>query len=169
MWAIPIPRFSPKNDKLVWDPSYDGNFSYKSVYLLQTDNKEDRYSSSAFKCLWLLDVLPSIKTFLWLATLDRLPTRNLLKARSIIEEEVCPGCNLQPKSVLHVLRDCYHSKLIWNLLSSIPLSTEFFYPSNIPIWLKVNCLSNKSSSLPHIGWKDAFLVMCWLLWFQKKK
>ncbi|GAV69523.1 zf-RVT domain-containing protein, partial [Cephalotus follicularis] len=148
--AIPVPRFSHNNDRLIWGHSSYGNFSCKSAYLLQTNINEDIYSSSAFKCLWPLDILPRIKTFLWLAALDRLPTRSLLKARSIIEDG-CPRCNLQTESILHVIRDCYHSKRIWNMLSLIPLSTEFFNSLYIHIWLKENCLSNKPSSLPHNG------------------
>ncbi|GAV64391.1 zf-RVT domain-containing protein, partial [Cephalotus follicularis] len=99
-------------DRLVWSPSSDGIFTCKSAYLLQADNKESRYSSLSFKCLWSLYVLPHNKSFLWLAAIDRMSSRNLLKAQSIIKEDECPECNSQLESVLHVLRDCHHSKRI---------------------------------------------------------
>ncbi|GAV64441.1 zf-RVT domain-containing protein [Cephalotus follicularis] len=100
---------------------------YSLVSLLicyKVKNFENRSTYNVFKSLWSLDVPPRIKTFLWLAVLNSLPMRSVLKNCSIIDNDMCPGCNSHSETVLHILRDCLYSKRIWKQVPSQKLSSS---------------------------------------------
>ncbi|GAV57820.1 hypothetical protein CFOL_v3_01356 [Cephalotus follicularis] len=77
--AILTPRFSPCIDKLVWGPTTDAIFFCKSTYPLQINKIGETMPHLIFKTIWSLDVIPHIKTFLWLAILDKLPSKFFLE------------------------------------------------------------------------------------------
>ncbi|OMO93701.1 reverse transcriptase [Corchorus capsularis] len=67
-----------------------------------------------WKKLWKMDVPPRVKHFLWLVRHERLLTKLACFRKHITPVATCPRCGVADESVLHVLRDCGTSQLIWS-------------------------------------------------------
>ena len=85
--AIPL-SFRRPDDSLIWTRNKSGTFTVRSAYLLQTklerDLKENQASSSNpsqlhsfWDGIWSTQVPPKVKTFIWRACHDSLPSRDL--------------------------------------------------------------------------------------------
>ncbi|KAL0008954.1 hypothetical protein SO802_010456 [Lithocarpus litseifolius] len=99
--ATPKPFRSDLDDLLTWDCSPNGKFSTYSAYTLSI-NLPTSSPGSPWKWIWKTTTLPRIQTFLWLAAHDRLPTRAVLRARQIIQNDECPLCHSNVETTLHI-------------------------------------------------------------------
>jgi hypothetical protein len=107
---IPLsPRLPP--DRLIWKESKDGKFSVRNAYhlgLCINDLSKGQCSRGLeekliWKFLWSLKVPNQVKTFSWHACHDILPTKSNLLKRKVIEEDICPCCNLENETLFHAL------------------------------------------------------------------
>ena len=64
--AIPNPIISRGQDRIAWSGNPRGTFDLKSAYSLATADVAPHPISSS--CIWKIDTLPKIKTFLWRCT-----------------------------------------------------------------------------------------------------
>ncbi|GKV45695.1 hypothetical protein SLEP1_g52753 [Rubroshorea leprosula] len=73
---------------------------------------------------------------------------------------MCPRCEQDQETPLHLLRDCYYSRLAWE---STPLQANFF---NLDLdgWLYQNVTSTSSTGKPLQLWSMLFLALLWYIW-----
>lgn len=108
-------------------------------------------------------------TFLWLACHDHLSTKSQLLKRHIVSDDSCPFCHVNPKTTIHVLRDCPSILPIWKELSNHALRPEFL-TSNLPDWLKLmSTASSKTPVIPNIPCKITFPLAVWSIWSARNK
>lgn len=53
--------------------------------------------------IWRLKVPPRIRSLIWLAGSESLPTKVNLVKRKLLTETLCPHCKLEPKDTVHAL------------------------------------------------------------------
>ncbi|CAI9767956.1 unnamed protein product [Fraxinus pennsylvanica] len=83
--------FNRVRDKLIWDNESSGNFTLKSAYKLILNGIVDRIGESSFqsqdtpiwKRIWKMKMPRKIKSFIWKASKNILPTLNNLKKKNI--------------------------------------------------------------------------------------
>ena len=76
-----------------------------------------------------------IQIFIWKSMFNRLPTRQYLAFSCPEINNRCPRCNT-PETIIHILRDCHWTKMVWcHSLGILPLSF-----SHLPLqdWLHTN-------------------------------
>ncbi|XP_058751979.1 uncharacterized protein LOC131625099 [Vicia villosa] len=128
-------------DMVIWRHNQDGVFSVKSCYSLIRDrNKEDILPNETLKALmmvWETNIPSKIKVFGWRVLLNRLPSRDQLVKRKIIqndEEKVCVLCAAKDEDLEHLLFNCSFSQKVWD---------------NMQGWLKLNMVE-QATGLNHL-------------------
>ncbi|KAF5460460.1 hypothetical protein F2P56_020324 [Juglans regia] len=113
------------------------NSTVKSAYHLQKELNAVRYgqSSSAvnkkiewINC-WNFQIPNAVKTFLWRACLESLPTRFNLAKKQICESSKCPICLSEIETVIHILRNCPSAMDVWSQ-GQFGLQKRFIRPEN---------------------------------------
>lgn len=105
--------FDTNMDGLIWNLTPSGSFSTKSAASLVNEEIESPFHG-LWKTIWKTGILERIRSFLWLVTHDRLPTRALCKRRNIVDDDICQACLTDSESTVHVLRDCSLAIAVWN-------------------------------------------------------
>lgn len=110
-----------QGDVQVWRATKNGIFSVKSAYYIQKDLEakgvaecSSRHKKNTiWRDIWDLK-LPNVeKNFLWRACHDILPTRVNLHRQKIIDDPLCPICEIEEETVLHVLLQCPAAVDVW--------------------------------------------------------
>jgi hypothetical protein len=117
---IPLSPCFPPN-QLIWKESKDGKFSIRSadhLGLWLNDLYKGQCSKGLeekffWKFLWSLKVPNQVKTFTWRACHDILPTKSNLLKRKVIEEDICPCCNLEKETLFHAIWLCLAAQDVW--------------------------------------------------------
>ena len=99
------------DDKIYWPLNFNGEYSIKTGYRLLMDQDASENPSSLdisqskqiWKAVWNLKVPNRVKTLIWRAGLDALPTQANLVKRMVLCDPACPSCGLGQESVLHAL------------------------------------------------------------------
>ncbi|KAK1392380.1 hypothetical protein POM88_011436 [Heracleum sosnowskyi] len=102
--AIPLSWRKPK-DEIFWGLSSDGKYSIKTAYMWGKGCDLDHFNQ-AWMEIWGLEVIPKAKHFLWCLCTETLPVRSLLKHRHLIDDEICPWCNLHAETASHAIFEC---------------------------------------------------------------
>jgi len=156
------PFHSSLDNLPTWNLTFNGQFSNRSAYILAT-NLPMKTNSQNWKWVWKTPTIPRVMTFLWLACHNRLPTKNHLASKHILNDDSCSLCHLSPETTIHILRDCPIILPIWNDLSNSILSPDFL-TLELPGWLKLMSTSpTKTPSLPFIPWKTYFPLVVWTI------
>uniref|UniRef100_A0A2N9FP25 Uncharacterized protein n=1 Tax=Fagus sylvatica TaxID=28930 RepID=A0A2N9FP25_FAGSY len=107
--AIPLSKRRPVDVDMdrdatrrwIWTGTRRGNFTVRSAYHLQLSNLRSGEASSSdsgasqavfWKTIWLADVTPKVKNFIWRACLDVLPTQTKLFDKGIVHSLSCRWC-----------------------------------------------------------------------------
>ncbi len=123
--AIPLSKRRPV-DRWIWTGMRRGNFTVRSAYHLQLSNLRSGEASSSdsgasqavfWKTIWLADVTPKVKNFIWRACLDVLPTQTKLFDKGIVHSLSCRWCEEEVEIVSHVLWHCEFAQKMWGLSS----------------------------------------------------
>nr|POE69438.1 putative ribonuclease h protein [Quercus suber] len=118
--AIPL-SLDDVVDVRFWSVSADGIYTVKSGYKLIMENELRVLPSSSnlslskkvWKGIWSLRTPNRVKSLLWRAGLDALPSRVNLRKRKILTNDTCPQCNLAGETSLHALWSCPCLSPIW--------------------------------------------------------
>lgn len=155
---LSIPLHQDEKDSWYWSHEKMGHYSVKSAYvrlqeLRGTSNTLD--SSGFWRKLWQLKIPSKVKNFLWRAVTNCLPTKDLLRVRSVQVNALCSTCNLLDESVLHALVSCSFADACYQL-------TEFISPqgtfSSFSEWLQQLFSQKVKSEI------EALVMVCWLIW-----
>ena len=95
---------------------------------------------------------------------DRLPTRQYLAFSCLNVSDRCPRCLRcnNPKTIIHILRDCPWAKEIWLQSPGIlPLS---FFQLPLQPWLKTSSTSDNILLGHQLPWNVLFSFLCWHIW-----
>jgi len=132
---IPLcPSLPP--DKIFWNGSSNGLFSVRNAYHLGLDLLKKQKGECSFrginadfwKKLWSLKVPNSSKIFLWRACQNLLPTKQNLKKKCVLNDDLCPCCKFQEESTLHALWSCPGAQDVWGSGSLAFQKCPSFFP-----------------------------------------
>ena len=160
--VVQPPMEGKGDDKCFWASSQWGDFSVKSAYMAVTEN-ETGIENSRWNIAWKWKGPPRVQTFIWLALHDRLKTKVEIGRRHIHIDWTCDQCGVASETTLHVLRDCFMARRLWNQLLPSGWRQPFF-SSNLNDWLTVNLRSNQCM-VNGLEWSCVFGVAIWRLWF----
>ncbi|KAJ3707701.1 hypothetical protein LUZ61_011406 [Rhynchospora tenuis] len=114
---------SHRQDRLIFTPSRNGQFTIKAAYHLlrsnTTQNPHHGISKDICKMIWhSRGVIPRARIFLWRAVREALPVDALFSARLARQANGCSICGAQQETVMHVLFKYPRASQVW-------LSSEF--------------------------------------------
>ncbi|OIS98531.1 putative ribonuclease h protein, partial [Nicotiana attenuata] len=159
-----IQQSQSSRDKISWNSPGYSSFSIKESYdLITHQDTQIEENNLDYKWIWKSNTLNKLKYFMWLLTLNRLPTATFLAKRNICTSDICTICGTEKENIKHMLFYCTHSKEIWRQChiehnyppSDNELST--FY------WLKHQLNSNKRYN-QYITWPVFLPFLLWYLW-----
>jgi hypothetical protein len=116
-----------QQDKKVWISTRNGLFSVNSAYHLAIDIVEAKRGSCSdstlqtkqWKDIWKIKGPMVVKTFLWKACNEILPTRVNLHKRGIVYDPLCPVCRVEDETVGHILWRCSAAVGVWSICSNV--------------------------------------------------
>jgi hypothetical protein len=79
----------------------------------QPESSIRRGNNMLWKGIWNMNSPNVLKNFMWRACKNLLLTKENLMKRKVVEEPLCPICNLEVETTLHVLWDCPASIDVW--------------------------------------------------------
>nr|POE85249.1 putative ribonuclease h protein [Quercus suber] len=118
--AIPL-SLADSPDWLFWPKTSSGTYSVKSGYKLlrEVDDIETPSASDlsgnrdVWKQIWKLHVPIRIRTLLWRACCESLPSKVNLVRRKLLIDATCPNCSLEPETITHALWSCKKLDSVW--------------------------------------------------------
>ncbi|GLT30193.1 hypothetical protein SLA2020_050080 [Shorea laevis] len=160
--ATPISVFGQQEDQILWDGSLSGAFSVKSAfYLLQQQRINLFQQVGNWRWIWKLQCAERIKIFVWLLMHGKVLTNSLRFERHFAATPLCPRCEQGQETALHLLRDCYYSRLVWENSATLPAD---FFLLNFEDWIRNNAEAYSSSSESRKHWSSFFLSLIWTIW-----
>ena len=117
---IPLTNLHSK-DTLTWKENRRQKFSVKTAYRVAmqlsnpnwADHSMAREHSLVWNKIWSLNVPPKVRTFLWRACSNCLPTRDNLHRRRVSVEPHCEICQHRSETVSHILWECPLARNVW--------------------------------------------------------
>lgn len=111
-------------DVQVWTESKDRNFSVKTAYQVAIrlksrvmgEHSMARVHGITWSRIWKPKVPSKVRTFLWRACSNCLPTRDNLCRRKIQVVATCEFCHQEPETVSHILWSCPFARNVWALV-----------------------------------------------------
>ena len=118
--SIPLSH-NPGPDVIIWPHTRDGVYSVRSAYhLLQQEELSLRPSSSngeaqkaLWKKVWSLRLPPKVKSFLWRACSESLPTKLNLWKRKVLRSAWCERCEEAVEDTIHAIWHCEVNTQVW--------------------------------------------------------
>ncbi|KAK4257313.1 hypothetical protein QN277_006916 [Acacia crassicarpa] len=160
LFAFPPPSVDAGNDLMIWGGSRTGIFSVKSAYHF-IEKPNEMLAHPCFKLLWKWQGAERIRTFMWLAFQNKLPT-NEWRSKWSSSSALCSYCNSQVESLIHILRDCSFARNMWVSLVN-PCAYSSFFSAQLRDWFHLN-LKNEIGQTDHFSWDLVFGVGIWMLW-----
>ena len=160
-------------DSLVWTRNISGVFSVRSAYFLQTEierNFKGNEASSSnptqlhsfWNGIWSGQVPPKIKTFVWRACNDSLPTRTKLLERKFLHSFSCVLYNEEAETCDHLFLECSFAQAVW--LQS-PLLNDY------RCYLKMKFIDAMNAAIKKLSAPvfDTLCIACWMIWKCRNK
>jgi ribonuclease HI len=120
--SIPI-SLTNQPDKQIWRGTIKGEFTVGSAYHMAKENEANLQAGCSnrseegniWKGIWSSKIPNAVKTFMWRACQNLLPTRENLAKRNIIKDPSCTICGLEIESTEHILWECSSSSDVWGV------------------------------------------------------
>lgn len=121
--AIPLSPSFP-HDSRIWAYTSSGRFFVASAYRVALhvisqrkgdcgEGSDPRQIHSFWKFVWQLQVPNKIRSFVWRACRDILPTKSNLMQRHILQENICEACGLEVEDSGHLFWRCSKTQEVW--------------------------------------------------------
>ena len=112
-------------DLLIWTENAAAKFTVKTAYRLAlclnkqpwAEHSLSRAYKPVWRGIWALNIPPKVRTFLWRACSNCLPTRENLYRRVQVDTR-CDICHHQSENTSHILWECPFAQNVWALMSS---------------------------------------------------
>ncbi|XP_026435095.1 uncharacterized protein LOC113332802 [Papaver somniferum] len=103
------------SDRIIWEPSRNGEFSVKSTYKALSNIQQHAYLPSGmnWKSLWKTDAPHKINLFIWKCLKGIVPTRVILSKYNSSIDTICPRCARAEETLQHLILDYDHSRSVW--------------------------------------------------------
>ena len=148
-----MPFFRDSPDCLVWTGNFSSSYSASSGYGWLMSRHQNSINFESWKWVWRLKTPFKICFLVWLIAHEGLLMNIVRCQRGISSFDLCPRCNLYPKTILHCLQDRHHVRSIWELVG---LTSALHFMDMIVLdWLKFLALGDKAS---------LFLATLWEVW-----
>lgn len=79
------------------------------------------------------------------------------------EIDLCSLCAMQPKTIMHTLRNCVFTTTIWKSVILSQLQSQFFSLS-FHDWLSWNLHDKGYLNKADLDWQTLFVIVCWFIW-----
>lgn len=117
---LPINKYQVQ-DKLVWYPTSTGEFLVRSAYHLEMERCGSMKGECSYlnknrdlwNCIWKWRIPNAARMFLWRACSNILQTKDNLKRRRVVQEDICFICNRFVETAKHSLWDCPAAQDVW--------------------------------------------------------
>jgi hypothetical protein len=156
-------------DRRRWIPSNVGVFTVKSVYewllYLSVVDPLDDDTTASLKKLWKNNVPSKVSIFGWRLLLEKLPTREALIHRGVLNINVdrcCVMCLNMDETLEHVFLNCQVTVAVWSHVLRW-LGASYFNASNVQqhmLMFGELIKGKKYKRVTHIIW----LATMWCLW-----
>ena len=120
----------------------------------------DGITSPVWKAIWRMQVPNSVKSLVWRAGRNALPTRMNLVRRHILTDAMCPECKVQLEDTLHTLWSCPILQDVWEMSFSKLVTETGFSSSFLEV---LECASTDKSLL------ELFAVTIQEIWQRRNK
>ncbi|EOY24339.1 RNA-directed DNA polymerase (Reverse transcriptase), Polynucleotidyl transferase, Ribonuclease H fold-like protein [Theobroma cacao] len=162
MFLPPLLSFKP--DTPYWASSASGVCTVASTYEVLREDYPNYIGQQSRKwaIAWKWDGPQRIRTFLMQCLHGKLLTNLECRRRNMSSSATCALCSVSDESVLHLLRDCPHSKEVWLKLGS-RMGYGNFFDLLLSDWLLTN-LKNYNVCVDGIPWVILFGFTCWYIW-----
>ena len=132
--AIPLNR-SCSRDCLIWKENRRHEFTVKSTYQValclnqqvEAEHSKAQEDRKWWKKIWALKVPPKVKTFLWRACSNILPTRDNLFRRKIQIDPICELCSQTRETCDHLLWECPFARNVWAMMKGKVQKCRIFF------------------------------------------
>ena len=166
---IPLSSRSPP-DKLIWHATRDGKYSVRSGYhiLLQEAQNSNPGSSRhgekdpIWKTIWSMFAPAKIRSFLWRACHESLPSKLGLMRRKIVDSPWCEMCGSEVEDCLHALWKCPAIVSTWSMQHELADIRKIEHSSFRDLVRQVGT-KNRDLILEY------FAATCWLLWHKRNQ
>lgn len=112
-----IPLFhSVKEDRIVRALTKNGTYTVRSAYYFYMQRRaaaDNLTCTGEWSYIWHLSVPPKVKTFIWKACRDCLPTRIRLQSKGVLCPALCTLCAVELENVWHIFLTCDRVKPVW--------------------------------------------------------
>ncbi|KAL8108560.1 hypothetical protein AgCh_024870 [Apium graveolens] len=155
---LSIPLNNDVEDTWYWRREKLGNYTVKSAYLMIQESKTDSLAadnSGFWRKLWNLKIPPKVKNFLWRASSNCLPTKDLLRQKQVQISALCPVCNDHNENTFHSLVSCSFATSVWSRLNLSLIVGEF---NCFPDWLQLVFDQQRLEDVHLI------VMVCWMMW-----
>ena len=109
---LPVLTNTPQ-DKWIWTKSTSGEFSIKSAYGILCNNADLGSSNPIWELIWKSHIHERLKMFLWRISSNLLPTKDNLDRFNNAEDQLCPLCEIEQESIVHIFLHCLVAKALW--------------------------------------------------------
>ncbi|KAI5342128.1 hypothetical protein L3X38_010003 [Prunus dulcis] len=134
----PVGFASNLQDCQIWKGTANGVFSVKTAYNMFF--KGPSWPDYSFSSLWKLKIPPKLKIFAWLTAQGKILSNEQRVRRQLTLDASCGVCEWPIETTLHILRDCYKARDIWNTILMPRHQGHFFQMDFLP-WFQTNLLS----------------------------
>ncbi|XP_016648950.1 PREDICTED: putative ribonuclease H protein At1g65750 [Prunus mume] len=156
----PVGFSSNLQDCQIWKGTANGVFSVKTAYNLFF--KGPSWPDYNFSSLWRLKIPPKLQIFAWLTAQGKILSNVQRVRRQLTFDASCGACEWPIETTLHILRDCYKARGIWNTVLMPSHHGHFFQMDFLP-WFQTNLLS-QAVWCSNIPWSLVFIFTCWYVW-----
>lgn len=152
-----------------WKEDLKGVFSARSFYnfcLVQNGVEMVQWP----KFLWKGIVPPKVESMVWLATLDRLPTRRFLSTRGFsfsVDELKCPMCGLCDETAPHLFLSCPWAWSVWGAVCSW-WKIAWVCPHSLEDML-IQWLGGFHNNGSKKAWEAVFFATMWSIWLGRNR
>lgn len=96
-------------DTLYWNEDISGEYTVRSAYRLLRLQKETSFTAESrdlWKLIWRIKAPLKVLNHIWRASSQCLPRRTNLQAKRVPVPVLCPMCNGEEETTIHVLVSC---------------------------------------------------------------
>lgn len=116
-----VEHFSPQPDKIdgvSWHGGIRDRFPIRDILNKLYESYELILPMSVTNLLWSIKVPPRVHLIIWMASLEKLKTGDLLVEKGLIDVSsgICPFCNCNVETNSHILFSCNFSWSVWMMV-----------------------------------------------------
>ncbi|KAK7858245.1 putative ribonuclease h protein [Quercus suber] len=165
--GIPLSLHLPQ-DCYIWDSNPNGKFTVRSAYKSLKEGldrgsvgecSDGSVMKQIWRSIWGMNTPNKIRSFAWKACRGILATKENLKRRHIIVDDLCEICGKEPENYSHLFWFCDKAAEVWSHSKLVlPFQPEDRWGFINVIWQIIRHGPTNSDLL------EKTMTMCWEIW-----